>query len=274
MPTAMIDGEALATRSGNGYVFDTRFPEENERLELGEALWDRGTIERLMSLGVGPGWACLEVGAGRGSVARWLAETVGPAGEVVATDLRVDRLKWLVDLGVAVRRHDVAVDELPERRFDLIHGRLLIQHVIDRRAAVDRLCRALRPGGYLVLEDTDATSLFSHPSRERFQQKVKRAAYEVMRDAGYHPRCGLLDIDLAMGAGLADVRAEGRAAVVGGGTDAARWFTLWIEHLRPAMVARGSVTEAEIEQALSELADPANHWLSQVMVTVIGRKPK
>jgi signal transduction histidine kinase len=38
---------------------------------------------------VQPGWGCLEVGAGRGSMAVWLAEQVGESGEVVATDIDV-----------------------------------------------------------------------------------------------------------------------------------------------------------------------------------------
>ncbi|MBZ4016104.1 class I SAM-dependent methyltransferase [Streptomyces purpurogeneiscleroticus] len=265
---------------GDRYVFDTfdtGFAQEEERLALGEALWDAGTTDRLAAAGVAPGLRCLEAGAGRGSVARWLADRVGPTGEVLATDLRVDRLKWLTDHGITVRQLDLVSDapgdELPLSYFDLIHARLVLQHVTDRQKAVDRLCRALRPGGRLVLEDTDTASLFSHPEREDFLQEVKHAAYEVMCAAGYHPRCGLLNVELANRAGLVDARAEGRSTVVRGGTAAARWYILWIEHLRPAMLARGAVTEDRIQQAVDSMADPAQYWLSQVMVTVTGRRP-
>jgi hypothetical protein len=41
----------------------------------------------LAALGIQKGWHCLEVGAGHGVVARWLAEQVGPTGRVVATDI-------------------------------------------------------------------------------------------------------------------------------------------------------------------------------------------
>src|SRR5262249_20305982 len=41
---------------------------------------------------VRPGWRCLEVGAGRGSMAVWLAEQVGANGHVVATDIDVTYL--------------------------------------------------------------------------------------------------------------------------------------------------------------------------------------
>ena len=42
-----------------------------------------------------PGWRCLEIGAGRGSMATWLAERVGPAGQVVATDIDTRYLERL-----------------------------------------------------------------------------------------------------------------------------------------------------------------------------------
>jgi hypothetical protein len=59
---------------------------ERERLALLAQLADPLMTQRLSRLGVGPGWHCLEAGAGAGSVARWLASRVGPAGRVVATD--------------------------------------------------------------------------------------------------------------------------------------------------------------------------------------------
>ena len=256
-----------------GYVFDTAFPDETERLALGEELWDPGTIERLTATGVGAGWRCLEAGAGRGSIARWLAERVGPDGRVVAVDLRTDRLGWLAGHGVTVRECDVASGELPEGAFDLVHARLVLQHVTDRPAAVGRLARALRPGGFLVLEDTDTAPLFSHPTRPDFLGDVRRAAYEVMCASGYHPRCGLLDEELARAVGLAGVRSEGRCVVVRGGSGAARWYALWISHLRPGILARTDLIGRQIDAALAELADPGNVWLSQVMVTVTGRRP-
>ena len=58
---------------------------EEERLTLLEQLYD--PVSRRRRALVERGWRCLEIAAGRGSMAVWLAEQVGPAGQVVATDI-------------------------------------------------------------------------------------------------------------------------------------------------------------------------------------------
>ncbi|MGX7824479.1 class I SAM-dependent methyltransferase [Actinokineospora sp. 24-640] len=241
------------------YCFDTGFTRESERLALGEALWDPGTFGRLAPL-VGPGTRCLEVGAGHGSVARWMA---GRGASVTAVDCDVSHMDR-AEFDVVER--DVA-DGLPGAGYDLVHARLVVQHLADRLGAVREMARVLRPGGHLVLEDTDTAALFSHADGA-FHEGVKRAAYAAMRTSGYHPRCGLLDVELAEAVGLADVRADARAEVVRGGTPGGRWFALWLEHLRPRL----AVPQADVDRAVADLLDPRHTWLSQVMVTVIGRK--
>ena len=255
------------------YVFATSFSGESRRLKAGEALWDPGTRDRLRRLGVGRGWSCLEVGAGCGSVARWLAERVEVPRSVVATDLRLDRLEWLNAHGVAVMRHDIATDELPEASFDLVYARMVIQHLDDPETAVARMRRALRPGGWLLLEDTDTSSLFCHATQPGFLERVKAAAYTIMRRSGHQPRGGLVDLELVRRTGFTEVDVEGRAAVVEGGSELSLWYSLWIEHLRPAMLADGLASEEEIAGALAALADPANRWLTQVMLAVAGQRP-
>src|SRR5215472_7060205 len=80
---------------------NTRTREEYERLQLIEAAFDRFTVPQLDRLGVMLGWRCLEVGAGAGSIAAWLAQRAGPA-HVVATELNTDFLAPLRELGVRV----------------------------------------------------------------------------------------------------------------------------------------------------------------------------
>ena len=69
------------------YAFDQPWEEERQRLVLLEEAHDPVTIRQLEAVEVGKGWRCAEVGAGAGSIARWLAERVGATGRVIALDL-------------------------------------------------------------------------------------------------------------------------------------------------------------------------------------------
>src|SRR5262245_40508772 len=77
---------------------------ERERLSLLEQIEDPRSQRHLATLGIQRGWHCLEVGAGHGSIARWLAERVGPQGLVVATDLNPRFLTELQLPNIEVRR--------------------------------------------------------------------------------------------------------------------------------------------------------------------------
>src|SRR4051794_39838469 len=61
---------------------------------------------------VQPGWRCLEVGAGRGSMAVWLAERVGPTGHVVATDVDTRYLSRHEFSNLQVIEHNILEDPL------------------------------------------------------------------------------------------------------------------------------------------------------------------
>ncbi|MFC8349624.1 class I SAM-dependent methyltransferase [Streptomyces sp. NPDC057280] len=257
------------------YVFDSSWDKETERLITNEAIWDPGTFERFDRLGVSEGWHVLEVGAGSGSAARRLAELVGPTGRTVAADLKTVRLLEDQKKGTLdVWEIDIREDELPENSFDLVHARMLVQHLPGRQAVIDKFVRALRPGGLLFLEDTDSSTLFRSASGEDFLQDVRAAGYGLMREAGHDPRGGHVDLQLALASGLEDVTAEGRVVMVRGGSDQARHYQLWLEFMAPQIVAAGLVTEERIAEAISEMGDPAHHWLSQVQISTVGRKPR
>ena len=116
-----------------------------------EFIFDKGTFRHLEDRGVGPGWNCLEVGGGGGSVGAWLATRVNPGGHVLVTDIDPRFLESLSASNVVVRRHDISRDPLPESAFDLVHARLVLIHLPDRNRVLVRMAAALKPGGWLVL---------------------------------------------------------------------------------------------------------------------------
>jgi SAM-dependent methyltransferase len=127
-------------------------PTEQARLQLLEKSYDPGTVKILEQLRLPSAARCLELGAGAGSIAYWLADRV-PAGSVVAADLD----PRFIDAGYApnltVRRMDVTREDFAPGSFDLIHARAVFMHLAAREEILERAVRWLAPGGWLVLED-------------------------------------------------------------------------------------------------------------------------
>jgi SAM-dependent methyltransferase len=127
---------------------------ERRRLRHLEAWQDPATVRHLRATGLREGWRCLEVGAGRGAIARWLGDEAGATGSVVALDIDPKYLGDLPDT-VEVRRHDLLRDDLEREAFDLVHCRALLMHVPDVATALARMADAVAPGGWLVVEEGD-----------------------------------------------------------------------------------------------------------------------
>ena len=165
MPYALPNADALA----------------RERLELLAACHDPASIRRASALGVAPGWRCLDVGAGAGSFARWLA---GVTGDTVAADL--DARLLASGPGLEVRELDVRTDAPERGAFDLVHTRHLLLHLPERAAVLPRLVDALRPGGVLLIEEDDI-----HPVLTTATGDYRAAWLEflaMMQDAGTDAR--------------------------------------------------------------------------------------
>ncbi|MGH8793118.1 MAG: class I SAM-dependent methyltransferase [Stackebrandtia sp.] len=147
------------------YIFDTGSDLGREQMEYLADILDGPTTESLEAIDVRPGQRCLDLGAGGGSITRWLAERTGPTGAVVAVDLDTDCL--VEQPGVEIHRHNVD-DGLPsDGPYDLIHARLLLMHLSRREAILKTLVDALAPGGWLVVGDISSRPLkvLSAPSR-------------------------------------------------------------------------------------------------------------
>jgi len=139
--------------AGESYLFNQDREQERARVAGLSAQFDSITVRHLAAVGVARGWHCLEIGAGTGSIARWLADTVGSAGRVVAPDLDTQFLGDLPRPPVEVVRHDITRDTVELDAFDLVPARAVLEHVPSRGEVVMQLVKAVRPGGVLVLED-------------------------------------------------------------------------------------------------------------------------
>ena len=261
------------------YVFDQAWQRERQRLTALESLYDRASRRLLDDLGLAPGWHCLEVGCGAGGIALWLADRVGETGRVLATDLDTRFLDAEDRANLEVRTHDVVIDPLDEAAFDVIHARAVVEHLSDRELVIKRLAAALRPGGWLLIEETDfgdttAGMLGAYASAPERQRTVVERIYlgvaKVFSSIGADPSYGRRLVGALNDAGLTQVGAELHAPVVSGGNE--QWTRGSIEQLAERIVATREATAEDVTWflAASEKADFC--YLPPLMVSAWGQR--
>jgi SAM-dependent methyltransferase len=258
----------------DGYVYDHTWTEERIRLAGLEAALDSGTREHLKRLGVGPGRRCLEVGAGGGAVAFWLAQRVAPGGKVLATDLETDFLdaEAAHHPGLEVLKHDITADELPGG-FDIVHARWLVEWLPDKRGALRRMAGALRPGGVLLVEEPDFVTIFGAAEPPALRRVMIVAMRHLEATCPVEVEYGRRLFDDLTAAGLVDVVAEGRCPIVRGGSPpAAHFLRLTLEKLRAPLLTEETVTESEFAEAVKALQDPQRSIVMPMTVAAWGRR--
>ena len=253
------------------YVFENSAPQAAPRLTALADVFDPGTIRHLAARGVAEGWTCLEIGAGLGTIAHWLAERVGPHGRVLATDIDTRHLETGMRANVEVRRHDVATDPLPPAAFDLAHSRLLLSHLADPDRALERMVAAVKPGGWLLVEDFERLEGTSDLDR---LSKTATALRQVVAAAGWDARLGRSLARRLREHGLEDVGAEGRVLLYQAGTAGATLWRLNFEQLRAPILATGLVTDEEFAADVAALDGADFEMCSPILWSAWGRKPR
>lgn len=264
-----------------GYIYDPTSEDELTRLQALERLNDPATIAHLEGVGVGPGWRCLEVGGGAGSITRWLCDRVGPEGRVVATDLDVGFLERIDAPNLEVRRHDILEDELEREAFDLVHSRFLLEHLARFRDALARMVDALAPGGWIVVEDVDFAGAIMGNADERPgypRERVATAAELTQRLLGFaglrgiQPELGRRLPELLIEAGLENVGAEGRTNLMWSGSEESEVGRLSLERVTRIAADAGLITEEDRTRYLRIVTEPGHASFSPLRFGAWGRK--
>jgi SAM-dependent methyltransferase len=257
------------------YTFDNAWVQARERLGVIEATFDPGSIRHLERLGVAEGWRCLDVGAGGGSLAGWLCQKVGPTGHVLATDIDTRFLDRLDYPNLEVRRHDITRETLPDAAFDLVHCRFVLMHLAERDRALRSMVGALKPGGWLLVEESDAATWLADPRSggAALFSKGTAAVFQVQAAAGLDYTYGRRLYGDACAAGLLDVDAAGRVLMLRAQTPYARLWQLTIAQLRDRIVGAGLLTDEEVDRFLALHDDGDFVAMGWVVMAVWGRKP-
>lgn len=249
-----------------------------DRLKKLEAVLDPISARHLETVGVAQGWKCLEVGAGAGSVAQWLAKRVGSSGKVVATDIDTRFLERLSVPNLEVRQHDIAEDGLEAGAYDLVHCRRLLVTLQEPERALKRMADAVRPGGWLLVEEddygsmlsTDLTNLAATPFVEAWRGGI--AALRKMRILD--PLIGRRVLELMEPLGLEDVTQDGWTRINRGGDPVADFDAATMQLAAKPLTGAGQLEQEQFAKILRLLQDPTFYYLGFTVFSAWGRKPK
>lgn len=128
------------------------------------AAWQKPD-EVVALLALSPGMTVVDVGAGTGYFLSRLSRAVGERGQVIATDIEPDMVRFMTERAAReklanVRAQAAPVDDVgvPAGSADRILFVDVWHHIGDRERYAARLHAALKPGGAVVIVDFDLDS--------------------------------------------------------------------------------------------------------------------
>ncbi len=235
---------------------------------------DNLTMRRIRELDLPPGGLCWEIGAGAGSIAAQLASEVVPQGRVVATDRDTRRLTPARNLDIY--RGDVTVDTPPAGPFDLIHARLVTQHLASRRALLPALADALTPGGWLLLGEFDCRvppRVISAPTEAdgELVDRFLRTLLGVLTAKGVDMAWATQVHQAMADAGLTRVHSVTYAESWTGGDAGCQLYEANSIQQADGLL-RAGLTPAELKRVRELTHDPAFTVMSYPFVSIRGRR--
>lgn len=257
------------------YLLDNQQPEAGQRFDALSVLFNPSTFRHARRLGLTAGWRVWEVGAGGPSVPEHLESQVGPSGHVLATDIDIS---WLGggDSTYEVRRHDVGSEPPPAELFDLVHARLVLVHVTARAQALAAMVAAVKPGGWVLLEEADpALQPLVCPdewgTEQKLANKLKQGFRALMTERGVDLAYGRKLPRLLRDAGLGKVQSDAYFPM--GGPACTELERATVEQIRDALIAEGIATDTEVQQHLAHVRTGHLDLATSPMVSAWGQKP-
>lgn len=263
------------TAGGVAYLFDNNATEATRQMTLLAGILDPHTRDVLVGLDMEGCSAALDLGAGGGTIAHFLAEGCG-IEHVVALDVNPQHIR--PHDRIEIRQQNAVDADLGDREFGLIHSRLFYMHQPRREELLARAVAALLPGGHLVISDWDCTHpddmlLTADPALAdaftAFQTALVRGGQSIGMDPGWARR-----LPAAMlAAGLTDVHTVVHNQFWTGGQPGMLLHASNSRQLETQLLAAG-VTARQLQILRDGMHDPQINGYSYPMYTAVGRRPR
>ncbi len=262
--------------SASQYVFtDSQRSRELERLQAIEQVFDPASQKRIQLTGITENWRCLEVGAGAGSIAQWLATVVGKNGKVLAVDLDTRFIAHLNQSNVEVLEADVRHLTLESNSFDLIHARYVLIHIPDFQVALIKMLELLKPDGWIVLEEPDfsaARAIVGEKTACQSVNRVNRAILKMFENRGMDYALGVKLPAILQGYALQLLSVENGAPLSNGGSGVATVMKMSTLQLAEKYVATHIATQEDVERYCQFAEDQSAWAIYYATVGVVAQK--
>ncbi|MDG4795190.1 methyltransferase domain-containing protein [Micromonospora sp. WMMD1082] len=243
--------------------------------ELMQLVYDPFTCRDLSRVGVWPGQRVMDIGAGAGSITRFLAERVGVTGRVIAVDdTRLLDTTDIVDVHQRDLRAGLGLPIMPGT-VDLVHARNAWAHLPNPVRVVDEAITLLRPGGWLVLGDIIHGRVLVHraPSDADLIVQVIHAILATVADGGVDLRWGEKALAVLLDAGMRNVYGRSRAETWSGGGPGCLLMAAHAAALRDQLL-RDDLTAGDLKQFGELMVDPGVVVEGYRFASTIAQRPQ
>ena len=260
----------------------SKLAKDYDRLSDTQFQSGRGLVERM---GLQAGAIVLDVGCGTGRLAAWIAERVGPSGQVVGIDPLAERIALARERVPGVRFHIGYAEDLgpfADSSFDGVCMSSVFHWVPEQPKALAEIARVLRPGGKLgfttLPKELHAASTMSRVLGSVFAQPVYRGKLRLEKFALAH-QCStvteIITMLLAAGLDLVELHAMERVRRMTSARELVdfmeassfgNFFCAIPEDLHDAF-------RADFERAVLAHQDPEGFAMRDYGAMIVARKP-
>ena len=221
------------------------------------------------------GMTAVDVGCGTGEDAQGLAVTVAPDGRAIGVDVSTAMIsearRRAEVVGNPAQFETGAADALPlgDSSVDVLRCERVLQHVSDPAACVTEMHRVLRPGGGVVLIDTDWRSLTLWPGDPAVTSGIR----DAWAMSCVNPAAGAQLMDLLSSTGFTEITMTADVLLFRSAeADDRPPVTLMAANA----VRTGFLSQAVVDEWLGQVraASASGRFLTMVTMTAAyGRRP-
>ena len=231
-----------------------RTQSEYQRLNVQSKVWENTTSRMLIDAGLQRGMHCLDAGCGTGAVSELIGKVVGKTGSVRGFDLDEGLGNYSYNIlnskgtsNYFFERGNIdEIEKFEGAPFDFIYCRFLLIHLTNPIEAIKKMYKALKPGGTLLLQDYDFSTLHFSDDALQIDQYFRELLMNAFTMMNKDPRIGIRLGELIERATEKKAVGQESSGIITSAKDAISMMRSAFENMLPVLKKMELVNEEEI----------------------------